>query len=283
MSFAAVAIGAGVVGSIGGALISSGAAKSAAKTQAAASDRNNALQTQIYDQNRQTLAPYVQAGNTATNSIQALLGLGGSQGQPTYEFTPGGYDFGGGFEDIPGFTPRNGRGGFTPGGMVQTGFTGGQTSADAARAAFDQYRGSTGYDFRQSEGNKGIAAALGRGNMLESGAAVKSAARFNQNIASDEFSRYMDMLGNQQRVGLTGASAQAGVGQSYAGNVSANNNNAANAAGNASIATGNAVNQALGGVTSAVGYGAGLKSSYGGGGGYTPPADLSNLYFRGGF
>lgn len=269
MSFVAVAIaGSAVVGGV----VASKSASNANKTAQQAATQNNALQSQIYDQNRQTLAPYVEAGNRATNSIQALLGLGGSQGQPVYEFTPGTY------EDNEG----GGRRFYTPGSQTITGYTGGQTSQEAARAGFDQYRNSTGYDFRQSEGNKSIAAALGRGNMLESGAAVKSAARFNQNIASDEFSRYMDMLQGQQRVGLTGASAQAGVGQGYANSVSANNNNAANAAGNASIATGNAVNQALGGVTSAIGYGAGLQSSYGGGGTYRPPADLAALYNRGG-
>lgn len=267
MSFMAVGAAAGAVASIGGALISSGAAKSAAKTQAAASDRNNALQTQIYDQNRQTLAPYVGAGNAATNSIQALLGLGGSQGRPTYEYQPGMTDdYSGGMR-------------YTPGGMVQTGFTGGQSNTDAARAAFDQWRNSTDYTFRKDEGRKSVEAALGRGNMLESGAADKARIRFADNIAAGSFSDYFNRLEGQQRVGLTGASAQAGVGNTYASGVSANNNNAANAAGNASIATGNAVNQALGGITSAVGYGAGLKSSYGGGGGYVPPADLSSLYY----
>ncbi len=264
MSFVAVAIGGSAI--VGG-VVAAKSASNANKTTQQATAANNALQSQIYEQNRTTLAPYVQAGNRATNSIQALLGLGGTQGQPTYEYQPGmTEDYNGGMR-------------FTPGQQVLTGYSGGQTSQDAARAAFDQYRGSTGYDFRLSEGNKSMSAALGRGNMLESGAAVKSAIKFGQNTASDEFSRYLDALRGQQLTGLTGASAQAGVGNTFATNTSANNNAAANAAGNASIATGNAVNQALGGITSAVGYGAGLGSSYGGAGSYRPPADLASLYY----
>jgi len=70
----AIAIGAAAV--IGGAatIISSGKASSTAKKINAT---NNAVATGVRADNTALLDPYVQAGNKATNSIQALLGLGG--------------------------------------------------------------------------------------------------------------------------------------------------------------------------------------------------------------
>lgn len=72
-----IAAGVGAAGSIAGAAISSSATKKAsdAATQAAAA--NNALQTQIYTQNRDLIQPTVQAGDTARNAELALLGLNG--------------------------------------------------------------------------------------------------------------------------------------------------------------------------------------------------------------
>lgn len=69
---AAIAV-AGVVGA-GASIISSNKASKTAETTAA---NNNALQEQIYRENEATLAPYVQSGNKATTSIDALLGTGG--------------------------------------------------------------------------------------------------------------------------------------------------------------------------------------------------------------
>ena len=254
-------VGAAAVGGVA-SVASGNKAAGAAKDTAT---QNNALQQTIYNENKATLSPFVNAGSSATNSIQALLGLGGSPGTPTYEYTPPTFndfnDFtGGGF----GFNGRGGNG-YQPGGMVQTGMTGGQTSKEAATAAFDQFRGSTGYQFRLDEGNKGLTAALGKNSMLDSGAAVKSAIKYNQNAGSDEFSRYLGALQGQQALGATAASAQAGVGTNFANASSANNNNASAAQQSAYLNTGSAINGALGSAVGAFGYGQGLKSSYGGG------------------
>ena len=259
--FAVAAVGSAVVGA-GASIISGNKAAKSAKDTAT---QNNALQQTIYNENKATLSPFVNAGSSATNSIQALLGLGGSPGTPTYEYTPPTFndfnDFtGGGF----GFNGRGGNG-YQPGGMVQTGMTGGQTSKEAATAAFDQFRGSTGYQFRLDEGNKGLTAALGKNSMLDSGAAVKSAIKYNQNVGSDEFSRYLGALQGQQALGAGAASAQAGVGTNFANASSANNNNASAAQQSAYLNTGSAINGALGSAVGAFGYGQGLKSSYGGG------------------
>jgi|SRR5579862_243355 len=73
----AVAAGIGAVGSIGGALISSGASKSAASTQAAAADRASQASQQQQAQVRSDLAPYRAAGQTGVDALLASLGLGG--------------------------------------------------------------------------------------------------------------------------------------------------------------------------------------------------------------
>lgn len=132
----------------------------------------------------------------------------------------------------------------------------------AATKAFDNYRSGTGYDFRLSEGTKAMTAALGRGSMLESGAAAKAALKYGQNTASDEFQRYISNLTQQQNLGVAAASAQAGVGNTLVNNVTANNNNAAAGAASAALNTGNAINGALGNAASAYALNAGLKSSY---------------------
>lgn len=73
----AAAIGAAAVATVGSAAISSSASSKASKTAQATADSNNALQASIYNSNKETLSPYVSTGNTASSSINALLGLGG--------------------------------------------------------------------------------------------------------------------------------------------------------------------------------------------------------------
>jgi hypothetical protein len=71
----AIAIaGAAVVG----AGVSITASNKAAKTAKQNAATNNALQQNVYDENKALLAPYVGAGNAATPTIQGLLGLGDS-------------------------------------------------------------------------------------------------------------------------------------------------------------------------------------------------------------
>jgi hypothetical protein len=70
---AAAIVGAAVVGG-GASIASSNKASKTARDNAAAS---NALQKDIYGQNKETLQPFVDNGTKAGNSINALLGLGG--------------------------------------------------------------------------------------------------------------------------------------------------------------------------------------------------------------
>ena len=67
----------GGVASVGGALVSSHAANSAARLAQQAADKNNALQQVAYESNKALIQPTVDQGNTAADALQGFLGLGG--------------------------------------------------------------------------------------------------------------------------------------------------------------------------------------------------------------
>lgn len=201
-----------------GAAVSSGSQKSAAKNAAATqqnvANQNNALAANIYGQNQAALSPFMQRGNAAGNQINALLGLGGA---PQGGQMPAGYGYG----------TLDGQAGLgTP------------AAGQSAGNAFNTFRNSTGYQFRLGEGMGAMNSGLASSGVLQSGAAMKEAQRYGQNFASNEFGNYMGYLGNQQGVGLGGASALAGVAQNYGNNVQANNQNAADARGNSFLIAG---------------------------------------------
>ena len=205
--------GATVVAGVGSALVSSSATKKATQATTAATANSNALEKDIYDQNKATLAPFVAAGSSVTPTISAALGLSGS---------------------------------------------------DAADNAFNLYKNSTGYNFRFNEGQRAMTSALGSRGYLDSGEATKSALKYGQGLASTEYGNWLSAVTGQQSMGLAAASAQAGVGQNYAGAVSANNTNAANTVGNAALSNASNINGVLGSALSAFGMyqGRGLQSSY---------------------
>jgi hypothetical protein len=314
MSFVAAAIvgGTALVGGVVSASASSSAANKAAKVSQDTTNQNNALARDIYAQNTQTLAPFVQQGGAATAYINQLLGIQSAPaatqpaGGGTVTAAPGG-SLPGGFTNPGGGVPNSGRaisvsdgfggavsqlvggalrediadrgygilntpsgggmgvgGGLAPGStgatFAQGGGTGGTATAAPALApgsagnAFDAYRNSTGYQFRQNEGMRAVTANKALSGLLNSGSAVKSAMRFGDGIAAQEFDNYYNRLAGQQGVGLSAASAQAGVANNYSSQVQGNNSINATNAGNAAIARGNAVSNAVNGVTSSLGY-----------------------------
>ena len=129
----------------------------------------------------------------------------------------------------------------------------GQTAEEAARSAFDIFRDSTGYQFRFDQGQNALDTSAAARGMIRSGPQMKALTEYGQGVASDEFGRYMGYLGNQQGVGLSGASALAGVGQSYANSVSNLNSQNASVLGNAAIARGNANSNMWAGLGSSFG------------------------------
>lgn len=253
----------GGVASIGGALIGSSAQKKAANKAADVSlqtaQQNNALAQNIYNQNAQALSPFQQRGNEAGNAINALLGLGVPQQQPMQQPMQSG-----GYAPYDGYINRP-YGGYIMGaptrlGMSEQGWMEGavlpqqqqsqQNELQAAQQGFSDWRDNTGYQFRFNEGIRAIDAGA---PVRNSGATLKARQQYGQNIGSQEFGNYLGYLANQQGVGLSGASAQAGVGQNYVNTVSANNNSAGSAAANAALMRGQATSNMWGGVANGLG------------------------------
>lgn len=270
---ALIAAGVGAAASIGGGLLSANAQKKAANKAADTSlqtaQMNNALAEKIYNHNQANLNPYNARGNAAGDMINALLGLNTAQAAaPTIAQSP--TSFAGSplgtvsarmpvqsrepsFYPVTNDVDRIGRIYSMTGDPIgrpqqmAAPMAAPQTVAPAGlnpEAAFNNYLNSTGYQFRVNEGNKAINQGYAAGGMLESGAALKALQDRGQNIATDYFKDYIGMLANQQGVGLSGASAVAGVGQNYVNTVSANNNSAGTAAANAALAKG-AINSNL--------------------------------------
>ena len=287
-TLAAVGLGLAGAGSIIGGISSNKAANKAAQTAQNTADQNNALAQYIYGQNQQTLNPYVQRGNAAGNQINALLGLGGgttnsagsafvpggAQAQPSPGYQAG-YGEGGLSPSIMGLgmyvpdqqlrdpmsyygqdmisvnggSPYGLSGNPTVPAVAGQGTTAApQTAQQAASDAFNIFKNSTGYQFRVNEGTNALNSGYAGSGLLQSGAALRALDDYRQNMASNEFGNYMAYLGNQQGVGLSGASAVAGVGQNYANSVMQNNNNASSAAANAALYKGanNPFSNALG-------------------------------------
>lgn len=99
----------------------------------------------------------------------------------------------------------------------------------AAQQGFDQFRDSTGYDFRLNQGMDAITGNRAARGILMSGATGKELMGYGQNLASAEFQNYLNSLRDQvsmndavsntgldaaYRIGAAGSAAGAGVANS---------------------------------------------------------------------
>lgn len=222
---AAVAVAAaGVVGSVGGALISSSAAKDAASTQAAAADRaSQAAQVQSA-QTRADLSPYRDAGNQGLDALLASLGLGG-----------GGIN------------------------LLKTSGINGLTFQPTQA----QLEATPGYQFTKAQGLQSVAnsnAAAGRG---VSGAAMKGAAQYavgladntlktQQGIFQSNLGNVLNPLANLANLGQTAATQTGQQGLQATANSNALQVGGANASAAGTVGSANAI---AGGLNSVGGAG----------------------------
>jgi hypothetical protein len=211
---------------VGGAMQSKAASK-ASKAQTAAANASLAAEERMYNQSREDLSPYRQAGYAATNALSSGLGLGTfdrnsiaeqlKTSNPSLFATtaPEGEDY----------TPEQNAAIDAEIGKLQSSPDYGSLSK---KFTINDYQADPGYQFRLDEGNKAInAAQSARGNFY-SGAALKEANKYNSNMASQEYGSAYDRWVNQQNnqfnklqsVAGTGAGAtntQAQLNQGYAG------------------------------------------------------------------
>lgn len=265
ISMAAALIGSAVIGagaSAIGASKNSKAIRKSQQAQTAANDQSIAIQRETYGQNKEILNPFVQRGNSAGDAYNALLGLGGStpitaqpmQPQQAQRGYQGGFD--GGERGMMGEGTFSGMQYGQPQAQpefAQTAQAPQQNVLAQQRAAFDQFRDSTGFKFRMDEGTNALNSAYAGAGTLRSGAAANAFQKYGQDYASNEFGNYMGYLGNQQGIGLQAGSALAGVGQNFANNVTNLNSRQADNISNSAVARANNTNSMIGGIASSFG------------------------------
>lgn len=284
------AAGIGAAATLSASSKNSKAINKSTDAQTASNADSIALQRDIYGQNKQTLSPFIERGNAAGSTINALLGLGGTAPNAATQFQPTPQpnafaQFDNGYGGLPDYLQSRGRGEdfYNMGGMnlpwwqpqqEQAPQQGpqptqpqaqqpGKTAQEAATEAYNIFKQSTGYQDRLNEGYRAINSGYAANGLLQSGAAQKSLLKYGQTQASNEFGNYMGQLNNQQGVGLSGASALAGVGQGYANSVGSINSANANAIGAGAVASANNSNATIGGLANIAGNTVGALSSYG--------------------
>lgn len=242
----------GGIATVGGAAISSNAAKKQGQAVQNAASESNATNLQIYNQQRQDLMPWMTTGTAALSRIEGLLGLaqpGGQQPGAAAPTTQGGGVVanqgvgGGGWGDPNGdrslkYAGQDGRslGGVATGqsALVGTGQVGSgqQTSANAlAQPAgqYDSFYNSPGYQFRLTEGQRQLNTGLASRGQLFSGDAGREAIQYGQNFASNEFNTHLNQLFNAAGMGQTSTGQSNAAGANYAQGVNQNNMTSANA------------------------------------------------------
>lgn len=290
-------IAATVVGSIGGGLIAAGGAKSAAATQDRASREAQASQERMFEKQTALQEPFRQGGMTAQNRLFTLLGLDPNAGRPTAPSGGGVQSFNTpyGTFNFPGGMGGFGGAGAAPATNAQ-GIVVDPNSPDFGKYARDfgmqDFQQDPGYAFRLSEGQKAIERSAAARGGLQSGSALKAAARFGQDLGSQEyqnaFNRYQTNRTNQlsplfglMNTGIGAANNLSNVagaqGQSQANAI--NDRGAYMASGQ--VGSANAFGNAFGNIANSLGSAVARSSTYGRGG-LTSALNSGSGYFPGG-
>jgi hypothetical protein len=130
-----------------------------------------------------------------------------------------------------------------------------------ADAAFQQYLGSTGYQFALNQGTRAATSGAAARGSVQSGATMRALAEYGSGLAAGRFNQFTDQVRGQQTTGLNAASSLAGAGQHYADATSANNNAALDASGNATLAAAGNTSSTIGSLAQ-IAAGALGQSSY---------------------
>ena len=245
----------GGVASIGGGLLASSGAKSAANTQAQAARDAQAAQERMFEKQMALQEPFRQGGMAAQNRLLTLLGINPNAGQPAMPSGPQRFQTPYGTIEVPGM-------GGAPATNAQ-GIVVDPNSPDFGKYARDfgmqDFEADPGYAFRLSEGQKAIERSAAARGGLQSGSALKAAARFGQDMGSQEyanaFNRYQinrsnqlnplqSLMGAGQSATNTMTSAAGQAGQNQASNIY----NAGQARASGYVGSANALSSALQGI-----------------------------------
>lgn len=127
--------------------------------------------------------------------------------------------------------------------------------SDYTKFGMDQFQADPGYAFRLSEGQKALdRSAAARGGLI-SGAALKAASRYGQEMGSQEYQNAFNRYQTERSAALNPLQSLAGIGQSATNQVGAAGQNYANNAGQAYGAAGQAAASGYMGAANAIGGG----------------------------
>lgn len=265
-TLAAIGLGLAAAGQVAGSISANKGANKAAATATQTADKNNALARETRDMNNATLKPWQAGGMAAFNQSNAMLGL--DQPNALGQFS-GGQDFGGYVQNNPDVAAEFGRvgGNFN---NDQSAFgqfhyntygrgEGRQLPQQSQMVqtnpmdGFRKYIENSDYGFQFGEGANRVNSGYAGNGTLQSGSAMRALEDYRQNLQTGYRGEYMDRLGQQQQIGANAASAQVGVGNQFASNVTANNNMSGTAVANAALAKGS--NNPFANILSTVGGG----------------------------
>jgi len=287
----------GGVAAIGGGMIAAGGAESAANTQAQASRDAQAAQERMYEKQVALQEPFRQGGMTAQNRLMTLLGLNPNAGQPAV--SGGGvqsYNTPYGMVNVPGMQGGYGAAagyGGAPATNAQ-GIVVDPNSPDFGKYARDfgmqDFTQDPGYQFRLDEGQKAIERSAAARGGLQSGAALKAAARYGQDMGSQEyqnaFNRYQTNRTNQLNPLFGLMNTGIGAANNLTNAAGAQGQNQANAindrgayAASGQVGSANAWGNAIGSIGKDIGNAFARSSTYGGGGGLTSALNSGSGYF----
>ena len=263
---AAAAAGSSVLGAV--------ASNSAAKKQAKGAKKAAQLQQEQYYQTREDQMPFLEAGYGSLNRLNELLGIESTPKPFVPQFDEAEY-----LRLYPEVAASMARGktasalghynqyGIREGRVMPMTKAPVQTrSADFGKYARDfsmsDFQADPGYAFRLSEGMKALdRQAAARGGLI-SGGALKAAARYGQNMASDEYQNAFNRYQTNRAAQLNPLQSMAGMGQTTANTLGQAGQNYATNAGNAYAAAGQAKAAGIMGMANSLSQGVGQYMGY---------------------
>jgi hypothetical protein len=258
-----IAAGIGAAGAVGGAAIAANGQKKAAQAGAQAASDANAVQLQMFNQQRSDAEPWRQIGTQALDRMGSYYGFAptsqaGAQQAPQNPAQPAPSGIGGAIGNVLGQLPtHNGQPlGGAP--MAQTQVQPGSDQRQPMGAGqpgspMDWLRAQPGYQFRMDEAVRGQNAMLAAQGRRLSGGTLAALDRTRQGVASNEFGNEWNRLAGLAGVGQSANQSNNALAMNYAGNVGSNTMQAGAQRASAYANNGQTWGNALGGLGGTLG------------------------------
>jgi hypothetical protein len=230
-------------------------AKDAARAQGRGADRATDESARQYDETRNDLAPWRNIGGGALNNLARVSGIesgpsGGYFNEQLYlqqnpDVAANEWASKNATEHWEKFGRHEGR---------QNPIVGGTPGTAAGSPDMSPFTQSPDYQFRRSEGMRGIEGSFAAGGMGQSGNALQALAEFNSNLAGGEFGNWWNRQSALAGVGQAATDATASYGARHAENAGANAMYAGNARASGIVGQQNAINNGVNQLAGAYGY-----------------------------